>query len=88
MKRALTREIEDSLRTLFAGERIAEDLRFILSEAAESVEFARLVLLAGCTRDPGQTALIMAAMLLTGMQIERRHDEIDLLERMYGGPAA
>lgn len=88
MNRALTQDIDDTLRTLFAGERVADDLRSLIADAAESREFARLVLVAACVRDLDETALIMAAMLLAGMRIERRHQEIDLLERMYGGGAA
>jgi hypothetical protein len=88
VKHDLAREIGDSLRGLFAEERIAGDLNSVIAEASKSAEFARLVLLAGCTRDLEQTALIMAAMLLVGMRIARNRHEVDMLERMYGGGAA
>ena len=88
MNRALTQDIDETLRTLFAGERVADDLRSLIGDAAESREFARLVLVAAGARNLDETALIMAAMMLAGMRIERRHQEIDLLERMYGGGAA
>jgi len=88
MNRDLAVEIGDALRALFSEERIGEDLNSVIARASESAEFARLVLLAGCARDLEQTALIMAAMLLTGMRVEQRRHEIDLLERMYRGGAA
>lgn len=88
MNRDLGREIGDTLRTLFAEERIAEDLKSVIADAFKSAEFARLILLAACARDLDQMALIMAAMLLTGMRVEQRRQEIDLLERMYGGGSA
>ena len=88
MNRDLAVEIGDTLRSLFAEERIGEDLNSVIARASESAEFARLVLLATCSRDFGKTALIMATMLLTGMRVEQRRQEIDLLERMYGGGAA
>ena len=88
MKRDLTSEIDDSLRTLLAGDSIAGDLRSVVTQSLKSVEFARFVLIAGGARDLEQTALVLAAMLLTGMRVERRRQEIDLLERMYGGGGA
>jgi hypothetical protein len=88
VNRNLTREIDESLRSLFEGDRMAEDLGSLVSQSVESAEFARFVLVAGGARDLGQTALVMAAMLLTGMRVERKRHEVDLLERLYGGGAA
>ena len=88
MTRNLTPEIDDTLRTLFAEERIAEDLKSVVTQSIESEQFARFVLMAGCAQELAQTALIRAAMLLAGMRLERKRQEVDLLERLYGGGAA